>query len=536
MNTSSDGATLLRSRARSYAAVAIVLSIAATLLAVQTGFISLSNRPWRDVVILLGAFQLAFYVWVRVFSHLRTRSQWMTLAIFVAIQAAAYAMVRHDGFAGDGRLILAWRWTPTPEQLFASSRPQVRAAPEADLSRTTADDSPAFRGRDRDGRVHTVELETDWESFPPRQLWRQPVGLAWSSFAVVGDYAVTQEQRGDDEAVVCYELRTGREVWEWRDAARFVEVTSGLGPRATPAIHDGQVYSLGATGILNCLDGRDGRRIWSVDILHDNGVENRIFGMVGSPLISGSMVVVCPGGAGSSLAAYDLRTGESVWKGGDADASYSSPHAARLCGREQIFAFNADGIFGHEARTGEVLWSFPWISNPAERNNVCQPVAVRLPDGSETDHVFIASGYGMGCALLKLDEAGGRFSVTPRWRNRNLKAKFSSVVLHEGCLYGFDGAILTCLDVATGERRWKRGHYGYGQLIVAGSMLVVQLESGEIALVAASPDKHRELARFAALDDRTWNHPVLSRRLLVVRNDREAACYELPTKAVGVAR
>jgi outer membrane protein assembly factor BamB len=193
---------------------------------------------------------------------------------------------------------------------------------------------------------------------------------------------------------------------------------------------------------------------------------------------------------------------------------------------DQVLDFNADGLFAHELLSGDYLWSVPWISNPAERNNVCQPVVCESSNGT-ADQVFLASGYGMGCALLELQKKDKQFIVTQLWHNRNLKAKFSSVVVYEGFAYGFDNAILTCVDLTSGERRWKGGHYGYGQLILADSLLLVQLESGEVAMVEASPKSFREVSRFEALGDRTWNHPALAGPYLVVRNDREAACYEL---------
>jgi outer membrane protein assembly factor BamB len=280
----------------------------------------------------------------------------------------------------------------------------------------------------------------------------------------------------------------------------------------------------------------------SVNILEESGTPNRLFGMAGSPLVvdvagpaTKTLVVVCPGGKGNALATYDAETGKRVWRGGDADASYSSPHLAELAGRRLVLSFNAEGLFAHDLADGRVLWTVPWVSNPAERNNVCQPVLWSSQGRGEADSVFISSGYNMGSALFRItrvgpDVEGGPFLLDEIWRNRLLKAKFSSVVLHEGHLYGLDGAALVCLDIATGERKWKAGHYGYGQLVLAGSHLLVQLECGEIALVAASPERHHELTRFAALSSRTWNHPVLAGNLLLVRNDREAACYELPLK------
>jgi outer membrane protein assembly factor BamB len=249
--------------------------------------------------------------------------------------------------------------------------------------------------------------------------------------------------------------------------------------------------------------------------------------MTGSPLVTNGLVVVNPGGAAGALVAYDEQTGDRVWSSGHADASYSSPQYADFPGRPQILNFNADGIAGHDASSGALLWSHPWVSHPSERNNVCQPVA--LPgDGKRPNAVFIASGYGVGCGVLELNETGDGFEVRERWRNRNLRAKFSSVVRRGRHVYGLDATVLTCIDLETGEPCWKGGRYGYGQLLLADDIIIVQAESGDVALVDASPEEYRERAIFPALDHRTWNHPVVSGDLLLVRNDREAACYQLP--------
>jgi outer membrane protein assembly factor BamB len=516
---------------RRWAPAVIILVVAIlAIYSVQTAMISITGKPSRDVLAIIGLAEFAVYIWVRLYSGLRLSRQVLTLVVFIGLQGCLYAMIRHDGFYGDGRPRWAWRWTPSPEALYDASRMTSSsiAAEESlpiDMTTTAASDYPSFRGRDRRGHVKEVRIETDWQSFPPKLLWRRPIGRGWSSFAVVGEHCVTQEQRGADEAIVCYELRTGTEVWVHRDRTRFDEATGGPGPRATPAIHDGNVYALGATGLLNCLDGATGKRLWSVDVLSDNETANALFGMTGSPLVLDQIVVVSPGGERSSLVAYDLKTGERVWKGGSSVASYSSPAFAILGGREQILNFNGDGLFGHDAGSGKVLWSLPWISNPREQNNVCQPVVASLEQNANC--VLVSSGYGMGSTLLDIRESAGSFSCRERWRSLKLKAKFSSVVVHAGYVFGLDGPILTCLDLRNGKQMWNRGRYGYGQLLLIGSTLLVQLESGEIALVEATPDHHVELARFAALDSRTWNHPVFAGRFLLLRNDREAAVYEL---------
>jgi outer membrane protein assembly factor BamB len=515
----------------------VILTVGwSAIVAVHAGWLRFSIRPALDFLVLLAATNFLFYAWVRACSQWRMDRQLIAIAAVVAAQAGLHQMVRLDGFAGDGRPRWVGRWTPVPPTAADWERHRKLPLPlriqevPVDLTEMTPLDSPGFRGCNRDGCAVTVSLDSDLANNAPKLLWRQPVGLGWSSFAVVGQYCVTQEQRGEQEATVCYELRTGRERWVHFEQAQFDEPTSGEGPRATPAIHNGKVYSLGATGILNCLAGATGQPIWTVDILKDNATTNLRFGITASPLVCGNMVIVNPGGKGSSLAAYDLDSGKRIWRGGTAGASYSSPQPARLCGRDQVLDFNAEGLFAHDLLSGEVQWSVPWISNPAERNNVCQPVVLPAAATGEPDSVFIASGYGMGCALLEVRKDGEQLEVSERWRNRNLKAKFSSVIVHEGFAYGLDDAILTCVDISSGERRWKAGRYGYGQLILAGSTLLIQAESGDVALVKAAPDSWRELGRFAALSGRTWNHPVVAGRFLLVRNDREAACYELSGK------
>lgn len=508
----------------------ILLLLGFSLLTfIQTTENSISGYPTRDYRWIIGITELTIYIWVRAFSRVPLRAQVLTLVFICGLQLSLYSVLYTDGFMGDGRPILAWRWNPSTNELWQEQKlndNSKKITAPIDLSTSNKFDSPAFRGTDRTGRMPSVSLARKWIQ-PPEKLWSHPVGLGWSSFAVVGDYCMTQEQRGDDECIVCYELRTGKEVWKHSDVAYFNEVTGGMGPRATPSVQNGRVFALGATGILNCLDGSNGQRIWSINILKDNDAENALFGMSGSPLLVNGLVIVSPGGKAGSLVAYDQRSGDRVWANGESNTSYSSPQYADFATGPQVLIFNAEGIYGHDVTSGTLLWNYPWVSNPSERNNVCQPVA--LPGDEETpDRVFISSGYGMGCALFDLIPSGKTFEVRKRWANRNLKAKFSSVVRRGTHVYGLDGSILVCIDLATGERCWKGGRYGYGQLVLVDDMLLVQAESGEVVLVEATPDRHHALARFAALNHRTWNSPVVSGSLLLVRNDREAACYQLP--------
>jgi len=502
------------------------------LYAVQVNGFSLI-RPSRDFTIVVGLINLAVYVWARAWSRLPPRMQFVAIALLVGVQATLLSILRLDGFAGDGRILVKWRWTSTPEERLGdySSHFKERGS-LANLAEPSATDSPSFRGADRTGQYRIPELDLNWEIHPPRELWRHPVGRGWSSFAVAGEFCVTQEQRDAGEAVVCYRLETGEEVWRHLDAAHFEEVTSGPGPRATPTIHEGRVYTFGATAILNCLDGADARVVWSCQIAKES--PPILFGYVSSPLVYGQNVLVTPGGQAGSIVAVDRDTGEIAWAQGLSKAVYSSPQLFVMGREAQILVFDATGLAGHDAVTGDTRWMFPWGDNSDERVNVCQPVILRASTqkGRQTaqeNQILISSGYGRGSALISVTRnSREEWTVNEVWRASTLKSKFSSVVVHGGHAFGLDDGILTCISLADGTRRWKQGRYGHGQLILVNDMLLIQTESGRIVLVKADPETFSEVASLDALSERTWNHPVVAGRHLLVRNDREAVCYLLP--------
>ncbi len=455
------------------------------------------------------------------------------------------SVLRLDRFAGDMWPQFSFRWRPTTEQrvaeywkkaaaerLGAANSNGANAATVGTGSRrlvVTQDDWPRFRGAPCNGIVRRVSIRTDWEQNPPELIWKHPVGAAWSSFAVVGDRLFTQEQREELEAVVCYEASTGRQLWIHTDPARYSTSMGGTGPRATPTIYQSRIYTLGATGILNCLDPYTGERIWSKNILEDARAENTDWGMAGSPLVFDDVVVVNPGGdEGRAIAMYDAMGGRLLGSGGKHRASYVAPRMVRLSGVPQLIIYDASGVAGYD-NTFTELWRFGWTNS--DRINVAQPI---VRDGSL---VLISSGYGTGSALLEINFENGLWSYRERWRRPGqFKLKFNDAIYNDGFLYGLDEGILSCIEYETGERKWKRGRYGHGQILLINDdqLLLVQAENGEIVLVEATPDAHREITRFRALDDITWNHPVLNRGRLFVRNFKEAACYDLrPVPSAG---
>ncbi|MGH9903019.1 MAG: PQQ-binding-like beta-propeller repeat protein, partial [Pyrinomonadaceae bacterium] len=381
--------------------------------------------------------------------------------------------------------------------------------------------SANFRGPDRDGRYEGVKIKTDWGASGLPLLWRQPVGGGYASFVVADGVAYTIEQRRNQEVVAAYRMDTGRELWTHGWAAEFRESMGGDGPRATPTWDAGKVYALGAAGELRCLDAKSGKLVWSKNILTDNGASNIQWGMSASPLIVDGKVIVLPGGrSGKSVVAYNKLTGAPVWKVLNDEASYTSPVLVTLAGRRQVLAVTASRAVGLAPEDGALLWEYPWANQASI--NVSQPIVV------DQNRFFISAGYGKGAALVEVAGGGGN-SLTARklWENGSMKNKFNSSVLHRGHVYGLDEGILSCVNVETGERKWKAGRYGYGQLLLAGEHLIVITDAGELVLVKAAPEGHQELARFSAIEGKTWNYPAVADGRLLVRNATQMACYKL---------
>ena len=371
-------------------------------------------------------------------------------------------------------------------------------------------------GPGRDGVLAGPKL-ADFAKQRPRLLWKQPIGTGWSGFAVREDLALTLEQRGEDEALVAYEATTGKVRWISSWPAHYTSGLAGDGPRSTPTIAGDQVFTIGSHGTLSAHELVSGRRQWLRETLAENGATAPEWGVAGSPLVHEGRVIVNVGGpAGRSLVAYDRQTGAPAWSGGDDPASYASPFVARLLGRLQIVNFNGTSVTGHDPGTGAVLWRQVW---PSQGEKVSTPLV--LGD----DGVLVSAGYGVGAKLFRLSAAGAGIQSSLVWESTRLKAKFTNVVRHDGLLYALDDGVLACVDPQTGERRWRDGRYGHGQVILVGDQLLVLAESGELVLVDPKPDALHERARFAALAGKTWNPPALAGDLLLVRNDKEAAAW-----------
>jgi outer membrane protein assembly factor BamB len=455
----------------------------------------------------------------------------MGLVAVLLLVWVPFGLTRLDGLRGEGEPQLRWAWIPTPESLYLAGRARgnLQAAdPSREPLRLQPGDWPGFRGPERDGAVHGVRIATDWDANPPRQVWRQRIGPAWSSVAVVDGRLFTQEQRGDSEAVVCLDAATGQEVWSHLDAGRWSDGQAGPGPRATPTFAGGRLFTLGATGILNSLDAATGEPKWSHNLTEDAGAKAPIWGFACSPLVAGGKVIVFAGGDGDRrLLGYNADSGKLAWTAAVGQFSYSSPQPAALGGEEQVLFLGDRGLTAFEAASGRVLWEYASTGRATGLPRSIQPHPVG------TEQVLFASEVDAGTVLIDVPHGNSAGAPTELWASRELRPSFNDLVVHDGSIYGFDGNMFCCLDLRTGKRRWKEGRYDHGQVLLLADqpLLLVLAEDGEAVLVAANPESHEELARFQALNGKTWNHPVIAGGRLYVRNAAEIACYELAPAA-----
>jgi outer membrane protein assembly factor BamB len=507
---------------------------------------------------------LALVTWAVVTHGMPNAIRRTTMVAAIVLACVPFTMIRTAGLISSGSE-LHWRWTPTPEErLLAAAKdapsavpsppvpaPVVEPPPAAAPAETPVATAPApakrtepavagaepasgrpsskpearvewpgFRGPNRDSVLRSVRINTDWSASPPAEMWRKPVGPGWSSFAVSGDLLYTQEQRGAEELVSCYRLSTGEPVWQHRDPARFYESNAGAGPRSTPTIAGDRVYAIGATGIVNAFDARTGARLWSRNAATDTGTAIPEWGVASSPLVVNDVVILAVAG---QLIAYEAATGNQRWIGQSGGTGYSSPHLVTIDGVPQVLLMRGSHTISVSAADGTLLWDH---AGGPPATSIVQPAL--MPEGD----LLLAGGDamgGIGMRRVALTHGSDGWKAEERWHSRGLKPYFNDFVVHEGHAYGFDGSILASIDLTDGVRKWKGGRYGAGQMLLLADqdLLLITSEEGELALVRATPDKFTEVARIPALNGKTWNHPVLVRDILLVRNGEEMVAFKL---------
>jgi outer membrane protein assembly factor BamB len=517
---------------KSFSSKAVLL---ATLLLPPLGLILLWMKRDTDAdkkllgsvgIVLLGVLYIFLFAKAGVFSGLFSQSDPNSEAHFSELEQHRAKQRQEEG--GEAAANPAAAADAGAVGAVASPAPGAVADPAAANSgaaKTPRYSWTNYRGVNRDGRYDEQKVLTAWPADGLKPVWKQPIGGGYASFVVADNVAFTIEQRRSQEVVAAYNIQNGRELWTYGWEALFHESESmgGDGPRATPTWDEGKIYALGATGELHVVDAKTGKKLWSKNILSDNGASNLSWGMSASPLIVDDKVIVQPGGkSGKSIVAYNKNTGAAVWRSLNDAQAYVSPVLTTLANRRQIVTVTANRIVGVNPDDGALLWDYPWDTSSGINCSQAIPI-----DGNR---FFVSAGYGKGAALVEVKDNGGKLAASKVWENTNMKNKFNSSVIHNGYAYGLDEGIMACVDVATGERKWKGGRYGYGQIILASDHIILISDTGELVLIKATPDSHQEVAKFAALEGKTWNYPAIANGKLLVRNANQMACFDIAAR------
>ena len=459
---------------------------------------------------------LAFIAWAYLTRYQSKGIQRLTMAATIFLPVGFWVFLRTDGMDADTHQMIAWRWAKSPEEkLLAHTDNKMKSLPADSALMASKPEWTGFRGVNRDDVVHGVRIGTDWNKTPPVEMWRRPVGPGCSSFAVHGPFLYTQEQRGESEMVTCYEINTGEMVWKHGDNVRFWDSHAGAGPRSTPTLYNGRVFTMGATGILNVLDAYTGSLIWECDAAAAAGVKVLTWGFTGSPLVVDNTVIVSLSGA---LAGYDATTGKLIWSVADGGNSYSSPQLVTIEGVTQVIFMSKAGALSVDPQSGKQLWNYSWPIS----DRIVQPAVIEGGD-------LLIPGIASEVRRINVSHVAEVWQIKETWSSQAMKLYFNDVIVSKGYAYGFDGAVITCLDLNNGARKWRGAPYrGFTILLADQDLLLVLTEKGDLALVEAKPDRFRELGKIKALNARTWNVPAMAGNIVVVRNSSEMVAYRLP--------
>lgn len=529
--------------------VVVAIRLGARFLASEIEDVMGSGLDFINFVSMF-AIMFLFFCWVVWFlfaSRLPTAKRLGIAALLVALPVGFFKILRPVNGGDVDFLRFEPIWASRPA---APPADEATVSAGADLTPESPQDFARFWGPNQDGKVN---FSIDPAAFPAQCeiKWKKPIGLGWSGFVARNGFAVTMEQRGESECVTCYEIATGDLVWNYLHAARHRDSMNlgRTGPRATPTIHAGKVFSVGAVGNFACLDGATGEEIWSVDLNELLGIElgtdtdddgltvhfeantSLAWGRSNSPLVVGDKVIV-PGGGPlngkkATLLAFEIESGELAWRGGEEMIAYGSPTLATVAGRRQILMTAESKAMGFDPETGAVLWEFDRPGNSGSMANTSQLTVV-----SESK-VLTSKGYPDGGGeLIELSDSDGKLTAESAWFNgRVLKTKLTSPVIVDGYAYSISNGFFECTDLSDGTRVWKhRGRFGHGQILQINDHILLHSESGVLHLVAPSSEEYQELGTFETIDGICWNTLCVYGSSLLVRSEIEAACISLPTK------
>ena len=380
-------------------------------------------------------------------------------------------------------------------------------------------DWPQWLGPNRTGISSETGLLTTWAADGPTVVWEKELGEGFSGISVAEGRIYTMFSAGEDEFVICLDEETGREIWRFRTGAKFYERQGGNGPRSQPTVDGDRVFVLSAEGWLYALNAKDGKKLWLVDLYDGLGSRVPKFGFSTSPLVENDLLLLEVGTRQGTFIALDKTNGAVKWASQNDVVSYSSPIAVDIAGIRQVVFVSGEAAVGLSPADGSLYWRFPW---PTSYDlNVATPILV------PPDYIFISSGYDHGAALLQISRTGDGLSVKKVWESRGMKNHFGTSLLIGDYIYGFDNAILKCIEAETGKEQWKRRGYGKGTLIYADGQLIILSDKGKLALADASPTSFRENVSAQVLSGKCWTPPTLANGKIFVRDLHKIVCLDV---------
>jgi outer membrane protein assembly factor BamB len=383
-------------------------------------------------------------------------------------------------------------------------------------------DWPQWRGPNRDGISKETGLLKSWPASGPKVLWRTSSGEGYSGISIANGRGYTMLGLGSDEVLVCFDAATGKEVWRFKMDSQFYN-DHGNGPRSTPTVDGNLVFAQGAKSMLYAVRADNGQKAWGIDLKKEYGAKIPTWGVSTSPLVEGDLVLVDVGGkSGYSICAFNKTTGKLVWNSQTDLPGYSAAIAITANGHRQAVFFTGSAAVSVSPKDGKMFWRFPWETSYDV--NAATPIFI------PSDKVFISSGYGVGAAVLRIQGTNGSLNVEPVWKSRVMKNHWASSIHHQGYIYGFDDAILACIDANTGEQKWQQRGFNKGSLIFADGHLIILGERGNLALVEATPAGYKEKSSAEVLRGKCWTMPTLAGGKLYVRNQSEMLCLDMVGK------
>jgi outer membrane protein assembly factor BamB len=436
-----------------------------------------------------------------------------------------------------------------------SAKPAGETSHEITTSASSANskrqDWPCWRGPTSQGIAQGTRLPDPWPAGDLKPLWQTRLGTGWSSPAVVANRVVLTDRQNNIERVVALDADTGQEIWNRSHSVDFdphpVGRGHGNGPKASPLIEGGKVYSLGIAGWLECLDLKDGHELWHVNlpaefgsrealpggrafvngdvdvivpVAKDQGAPVPLFGYTGSPVLSGDLLITSVGGQnGGTVMAFHKETGKVVWKALSENVSYSSPIVATLGGVPQVVVMTGPRVVGLALQSGELLWSHPFQIQHDE--SISTPVV----DGD----IVMVTGDSQPLTALRISRRGNALTSEVAWRSEDLSSYLSSMIVKDGHVYGMDdGGQFHCVRISDGLTLWTGGHHGYycTPVLAAGRIFALN-ERCELSILAADTSAYRKLGQTRLAPGPSWSGPALVGSRIYIRNAAGASCFEL---------